>query len=44
MLLSLISLLAGANLVSSALVPGRGFDRIISIWLENQVSERILFV
>lgn len=35
----IIGLLAGVGLVSSsALVPGRGFDRIISIWLENQVS------
>ncbi|KAI1245063.1 hypothetical protein MGN70_011951 [Eutypa lata] len=33
----IIGLLAGVGLVSSsALVPGRGFDRIISIWLENQ--------
>lgn len=42
MVLSLIGLLAAIDLVCCAVVPGRGFDRIISIWLENQDFAKVV--
>lgn len=40
MLFLLIGLLTGLCLAKNVIVPGKGFDRIISIWLENQVRTR----
>jgi hypothetical protein len=38
LLLSVLGLASLAN--TKPLVPGKAFDRIITIWLENQVSSR----
>lgn len=40
----LVGFLVGLAPANSAIVPGRVFDRFISIWLENQVRSKYNFL
>lgn len=42
--MSFLLVLAAVSAVSAEYVPGKAFDRFITIWLENQVCARRVFV